>query len=71
MTREIGRVMRVGRALYVCIPKSIQEAAGIKRNDRIVMECDGRTILMAKIPMNELISRALLKGRECARTEVE
>lgn len=60
-TREIGRAIKVGRALYVAIPTLIQQATGIKRGDRLAFETDGRTVLMAKIPIEEIISRALLK----------
>lgn len=60
-TREISRVVRVGRALYVSIPAAIQEVCGLKRGDRVVWEADGRTILVAKLPLDEIISRSILR----------
>lgn len=67
MTRDISRVVKISRALYVSIPAAIQAAAGIKRGDRLVWETDGRTILMAKIPMEEIITRGILRDRVGAR----
>lgn len=63
MTREISRCVRMSRALYVAVPVAIQKAIGWKRGDRVVWETDGRTVLVAKIPMDEIISRAILKER--------
>lgn len=59
--RCVARVVSIGHSLYVTLPPPIRNLAGLKAGDRVAVETDGRTVLFAKIPFEELINRALLK----------
>lgn len=57
----MARVVQIGHSLYVTIPAPIRNQAGLKPGDRVAVETDGRSVIFAKIPFEELINRALLK----------
>ncbi len=61
--RCVARVVSIGHSLYVTIPSPIRNLAGLKAGDRVAVETDGRTVLFAKIPFEELINRALLRRK--------
>jgi len=54
---HISRVVQHGRALYVTIPTGAAAQAGIKRHDRLGVTVEGRTLLMERIPFEELATR--------------
>lgn len=55
--------MSVGHSIYVTVPGPILRLSGLKAGDRVAMETDGRTVLFAKIPFEELINMALLRRK--------
>lgn len=57
--KDISRVVQVGRALYVLLPKKVCELAGLKRGDRLCMETDGNMVYAARVPFEELMARKL------------
>lgn len=63
--RNVGRLVNIGHSVYVTVPAPILRFAGLKAGDRVAMETDGRSVIFAKIPFDELINRALLR-REVA-----
>lgn len=58
--RAVSRITRFGASLYMLVPLSICEKAGIKRGDRVALDTDGRTVYFARIPFEELINRRSL-----------
>ena len=66
-TRSVCRVIRVGHALYVNLPKAVVELAALKLGDRLVIETDGRIVYAARIPFEELLGqrrRVVLKKQK-------
>lgn len=59
--KSVARVVRIGHALYVTLPQPIARITGIKPGDRVAVETDGRSVVFAKIPFDELINLALLR----------
>ena len=57
--REISRIVRVGRALYLLLPSKVSQDAGLKRGDRLCVETDGNMVYAVKVPMDELLARKL------------
>lgn len=55
--KDISRVVAVGNALYVLLPKKVCELTGLKRGDRLCMETDGRMVYAARVPFEELMAR--------------
>jgi antitoxin component of MazEF toxin-antitoxin module len=57
----VGRVIKVGTSLYLSLPREILKQCPLKRNDRVAMLTDGRTIAFARIDMHDIVNKALLK----------
>jgi bifunctional DNA-binding transcriptional regulator/antitoxin component of YhaV-PrlF toxin-antitoxin module len=56
---ETVRVIKVGRALYICLPKRIALGAGIAKGDKVVMALDGQCVRMARIRVEQIIAEAM------------
>lgn len=59
--RDIGRIVRQGGTLYATIPSRIVKVVALRAGDRMAVITDGRTIAMSKIPIEEIVNRAMLK----------
>jgi bifunctional DNA-binding transcriptional regulator/antitoxin component of YhaV-PrlF toxin-antitoxin module len=68
--KDISRVVKVGRALYVLLPKKVCELAGLKRGDRLCMETDGQMVYAARVPFEELMARKTKPNGGNARVQV-
>ena len=60
--KAVARVVHIGHSLYATLPRNIARIAGIKAGDRLAVETDGRSVLLAKIPFEDLINRALMRA---------
>ena len=58
---EVSRIIRISKALYLGVPRKIAEMLCLRAGDRMAIITDGRTLAAAKIDMNEIVNRALLK----------
>lgn len=58
----VGRVIKIGQALYVTLPKNIAHFVGLKQGDRVAMETDGQSVIFAKVPFEELINQRVLRA---------
>jgi hypothetical protein len=61
---DVSRVVGVGQALYALVPEKICRAMDLKKDDRLVMHTDGRTIFATRMPSEELITK---RTRYCPR----
>lgn len=55
--KDISRVVKVGRALYVLLPQKVCQLAGLKRGDRLCIETDGSMVYAVRVPFEELMAR--------------
>jgi hypothetical protein len=68
---EVGRIIRIKTSFYMAIPRPIADQVGMRAGDRMAIITDGRTIAAAKIPIHEIVNRALLAKALDARAEGE
>jgi len=59
--QEAPRVVRVGNALYVAIPRRICRLLGIKAGDRMAMIVEGSVIRMTQYNMGEIIGAMMAR----------
>lgn len=57
---EIGRIIRIKTSFYMAVPRPIADAVEMRAGDRMAIITDGRTIAAAKIPIHDIVNRALL-----------
>jgi len=58
---EIGRIIRIKTSFYMAIPRPISDAVEMRAGDRMAIITDGRTIAAAKIPIHDIVNRAMLR----------
>lgn len=66
---SVSRVIKIGRALYVGISAETAKQAGVKKGDRLGVTVEGRTVVMERIPFEELATRLRGKRAESAVAE--
>lgn len=66
---QVSRVIKIGRALYVGISAETAKRAGVKKGDRLGVTVEGRTVVMERIPFEELATR--LRGRRINTASAE